>query len=317
MERINIIKNGNRVAIQGVYSKKERNVSTASFRIGRDEKTSLIAVYAFNAILHRTEMENVTIQDGRSGTPEQLTPENWGDLTDGLNDSEGGGVAELKQQLSELQLEALTALRVHEGAGIKVTRESNEDITLSVTYNTEIFTVVPALPAVGDPNRVYLVPAPTPTPGNMLDVFIYVDDDWEQIDAISVDLSNYYTKDEIDTKFAYVNFIEAYRQTSINSNALNLSEAIGNYAINLTVATPNNIQLTRTRDLPVGYTQTLIFNNTKATGVGLGFMGHAGVILFKSWVGALTVSAGSRCEVSIYRAADGNYYLRAASDYSI
>jgi len=35
-------------------------------------------------------MSDITIQNGITGAPEQLTPANWDELTDGLNDSKGG-----------------------------------------------------------------------------------------------------------------------------------------------------------------------------------------------------------------------------------
>ena len=90
MERVNIIKRGGRIVVRELGGTKERNVSSVSFRIGKDEKTGVVGIYTFNTALCVTKMENITIQNGNDGAPEQLTPSNWDDLTDGLSDSKGG-----------------------------------------------------------------------------------------------------------------------------------------------------------------------------------------------------------------------------------
>lgn len=63
----------------------------------------------------------------------------------------------------------------------------------------ELFTVVAELPGAGLPNKIYLVPSSDPETQNTLDEFIWVNNDWERIGGISVDLSNYFTKTEINS----------------------------------------------------------------------------------------------------------------------
>ena len=90
-EKLNIIKGG-QLVIQNLTANKELGASKAAFRI-TNENDKRILVHLDGRMMFSTNIENVTIQDGRTGTPVQLTPTNWSDLTDGLSDSEGGGVA--------------------------------------------------------------------------------------------------------------------------------------------------------------------------------------------------------------------------------
>ena len=65
--------------------------------------------------------------------------------------------------------------------------------------NNEIFEVVSVLPATGVANKIYLVPSSDPQTQNALDEFIWVDNAWEKIGSVSVDLSNYFNKTEINS----------------------------------------------------------------------------------------------------------------------
>lgn len=70
---------------------------------------------------------------------------------------------------------------------------------LSSVVPTDIFTVVAELPEAGLPNKIYLVPSSEPETQNALDEFIWVDNDWEMIGNVSVDLSNYFNRAEINS----------------------------------------------------------------------------------------------------------------------
>ena len=71
--------------------------------------------------------------------------------------------------------------------------------SLLAQVDSEIFQVVSSLPTTGVGNKIYLVPSSNPETQNVLDEFIWVDDDWEKIGAVSVDLSNYFNKTEINS----------------------------------------------------------------------------------------------------------------------
>ena len=74
--------------------------------------------------------------------------------------------------------------------------------SLLAQVDSEIFQVDSALPATGVANKIYLVPSSNSEAQNVLDEFIWVNDAWERIGAVSVDLSNYFTKTEISAMLA-------------------------------------------------------------------------------------------------------------------
>lgn len=59
--------------------------------------------------------------------------------------------------------------------------------------------VVPERPETGEANIIYLVPSSKATIENIYEEWIYVDNKWELIGSTQVDLTNYYTKEEINT----------------------------------------------------------------------------------------------------------------------
>jgi|LSQX01.2.fsa_nt_gb hypothetical protein len=70
---------------------------------------------------------------------------------------------------------------------------------LLAQVDNEIFEVVSVLPTTGVANKIYLVPSSDPETQNTLDEFIWVDNAWEIIGTMSVDLSNYFNKTEINS----------------------------------------------------------------------------------------------------------------------
>jgi len=72
---------------------------------------------------------------------------------------------------------------------------------LLAQVDTQLYLVVAELPATGNPNKIYLVPNSGPETQNVLDEYIWVDNAWEKIGAVRVDLSNYFTKTEINSMF--------------------------------------------------------------------------------------------------------------------
>ncbi len=70
---------------------------------------------------------------------------------------------------------------------------------LLAQVDNEIFEVVSVLPATGVANKIYLVPSGEPETQNELDEYIWVDNAWEKIGAVTVDLSDYFNKTEINS----------------------------------------------------------------------------------------------------------------------
>ena len=73
---------------------------------------------------------------------------------------------------------------------------------LIAAIETVSLDVEQTLPATGEPNVIYLVPSSDPGTQNAMDEYIYVNNAWEKIGSTAVDLSNYYTKSEVDTAIA-------------------------------------------------------------------------------------------------------------------
>ena len=59
--------------------------------------------------------------------------------------------------------------------------------------------VVQELPATGDAHTLYFVPSANPQTQNIYDEYLYTNYQWEQVGSTSVDLSDYYTKTQVDT----------------------------------------------------------------------------------------------------------------------
>lgn len=64
------------------------------------------------------------------------------------------------------------------------------------------FKIVDSLPETGENNLIYLVPSSKQEEKNVKDEYIWVDGNWELIGSTKIDLSNYYTKDEVNSTFA-------------------------------------------------------------------------------------------------------------------
>lgn len=59
------------------------------------------------------------------------------------------------------------------------------------------FEAVDKLPDSGESNVIYLIPASDPKDKNLKDEYLWIDGKWEKIGNTSIDLSNYWSKDEL------------------------------------------------------------------------------------------------------------------------
>lgn len=64
---------------------------------------------------------------------------------------------------------------------------------------TTHFEIVQVLPQTGEENVIYLLPTSTSESGNIYEEYIYINGAYELIGTTKVDLSDYYTKEQIDT----------------------------------------------------------------------------------------------------------------------
>lgn len=80
--------------------------------------------------------------------------------------------------------------------------------------------VVATLPATGEARFLYLVPQNAQGEQNYYDEYLYIDEKWEMIGTTKIDLSEYYSKAEVDAMFANVNGYVATASTSDISDIL-------------------------------------------------------------------------------------------------
>lgn len=64
------------------------------------------------------------------------------------------------------------------------------------------YEIVDVLPSEGKKGIIYLTPKEDPKSSDEYDEWIWVNDTWENIGTSKIDLSDYYTKEEIDNEFA-------------------------------------------------------------------------------------------------------------------
>lgn len=90
--------------------------------------------------------------------------------------------------------------------------------------------VVLELPTVGEENILYLVPKQDTGESDIFDEWLYIEDEWEHIGSADIDLSNYYTKDEVYNK-TQVDAKIPYMVSSVYLNNTELSTFDSNTTI--------------------------------------------------------------------------------------
>lgn len=82
--------------------------------------------------------------------------------------------------------------------------------------------VVTELPEIGEANVIYLVPKQDEDENNVFDEYIWINDDWELIGTTDIDLSNYYTKSEVDGKLPPIYVLNTTNRLSDGNGTQNL-----------------------------------------------------------------------------------------------
>ena len=114
--------------------------------------------------------------------------------------------------------------------------------------------IVDQLPSIGETNIIYLVKKSSSAP-DIHDEYVFVDGKWEKIGDTEIDLSNYYTRAEVDAKIPVIPNIE----TSISG--------AGNVITLIEVDANNKHKVNATKGISV-YTQQEV--DDKLTGFGAG-----------------------------------------------
>ena len=79
--------------------------------------------------------------------------------------------------------------------------------------------VVTELPEIGESNVIYLVPKQDTGDNDVFDEYLYVNDEWELIGTTDIDLSNYYTKSEVDGKLPPIYVLNTTNQLNDSSGS--------------------------------------------------------------------------------------------------
>ncbi|MCC8142748.1 MAG: hypothetical protein LUD02_02565 [Tannerellaceae bacterium] len=111
----------------------------------------------------------------------------------------------------------LTAYNIKGSAGIKVNH--NDDHTITLESNNELFHIVTELPEAGEENIFYLLVNPDSEEGNLYDEYIWIENNWEKIGSRSINLSGYMalgTDQEITGKKYFVNDLKIQGNTNID-----------------------------------------------------------------------------------------------------
>lgn len=108
------------------------------------------------------------------------------------------------EEYSSLSVETYALCKKYaKGVGAAAVREAvaesklytDQEISKLLSFNIEI---VDTLPADPDTHTIYLVPKTLYEPNNGYFEYIYVDNKWELLGDTTIDLSDYYTKDEVN-----------------------------------------------------------------------------------------------------------------------
>lgn len=97
----------------------------------------------------------------------------------------------------DLDLTANGSLNLTELEGIRVVGYG-EDNSGSYTLQVLDARMVNTANKTIDPNTIYMVPAEDPQAGNVYDEYMYIGSGWERIGSTAIDLSDYYTKPQVD-----------------------------------------------------------------------------------------------------------------------
>ena len=82
--------------------------------------------------------------------------------------------------------------------------------------------VVQELPATGEAHTLYFVPSADPKTQNIYDEYLYANNAWEQVGSTAVDMSDYYTKTQVDNLL--VNKAEIVEITQAEYDVLSTEE---------------------------------------------------------------------------------------------
>ena len=118
----------------------------------------------------------------------------------------GGDTTKCYDSVYEIDLEIL---KIIEGGGIGGAKIDDNTISTETVWSSSKVVselanagfdvqVVQELPATGEAHTLYFVPSADPKTQNIYDEYLYANNAWEQVGSTAVDMSDYYTKTQVD-----------------------------------------------------------------------------------------------------------------------
>lgn len=92
--------------------------------------------------------------------------------------------------------------------------------------------VVDTLPETGRTDTIYLVKKDNPGEQNLYDEYVYTETGWEHIGDTSVDLSDYYTKNEVNNKLATISKVYYWEEGNTGEESITIFQEMINDLIN-------------------------------------------------------------------------------------
>ena len=97
---------------------------------------------------------------------------------------------------------------------------SDDEVKTYAEISVEIFEVVDVLPEIGEKNKIYLVPSEN---GYFDEYFYNTNGKWDKIGEVTIDLSNYPTRDEVANAIAANSTADKkYTDEAIKQNITNV-----------------------------------------------------------------------------------------------